>query len=473
MYQPGVVDLFSGAGGFSLGFQAAGCKLLAAVDQDQVASRTLAHNFEQLQVGSPPNVLGGPDADLWSLPLENVIQDARPDILIGGPPCQGFSQLGRAKLDHLFAEGMRRGTFAEDSRNGLYLRFFEAASLWRPRAVVMENVPGMLNVGGRNVAAEAVALLESLGYHVGYGLLNAVWFGVPQFRERLFVIGIREDLKAHPSMPLATHMAEVPLGYQKTRLDYQLPLLHAAGGELPVHPHPTYRAPANSVKDALSDLPPIETHLDGSSLPRGNHRAEAYYLRPPLGAFERLMRRWPGLPEPPSVEDHVSRRTPRDYEIFRRMNHGDMYPEALTIARSLFEAALAQAGNPKPASLEYEAIRKKIIPPYREDRFRAKWRKLVPDQPSWTVPAHLSKDTYSHIHYDSSQARTISVREAARLQSFPDAYKFMGNMGDSYRQIGNAVPPLLSWAIATHVLGLLGLDAVQPGGIEWHDHGAK
>jgi DNA (cytosine-5)-methyltransferase 1 len=95
--------------------------------------------------------------------------------------------------------------------------------------------------------------------------------------------------------------------------------------------------------------------------------------------------------------------------------------------------------------------------------FLDKWRKLMADQPSWTVPAHLSKDTYSHIHHDSDQARMISVREAARLQSFPDQFRFQGNMGDCYRQIGNAVPPLLAWSIASTLLHLLGYNETEVG----------
>ena len=86
----------------------------------------------------------------------------------------------------------------------------------------------------------------------------------------------------------------------------------------------------------------------------------------------------------------------------------------------------------------------------------------MPDQPSWTVPAHLSKDAYSHIHYDSDQARAISIREAARLQSFPDAFTFSGNIGERFRQVGNAVPPLLAWAVACRVLDALGCEPERP-----------
>lgn len=107
---------------------------------------------------------------------------------------------------------------------------------------------------------------------------------------------------------------------------------------------------------------------------------------------------------------------------------------------------------------------KRIVAPYPVDKFVDKWRKLVPDAPSWTVPAHLAKDSYSHIHYDGEQARSISVREAARLQSFPDTFRFSGNLGECFKQIGNAVPSLLSWAIAERLLETLGVDAQSPWG---------
>src|SRR5438477_10066599 len=146
------------------------------------------------------------------------------------------------------------------------------------------------------------------------------------------------------------------------------------------------------------------------------------------------------------------------------MKPGDRYPEALAIANARLAKAIealrkASAQVPETATTEYQELKDSIVPPYPEHIFIDKWRKLVPDQPSWTVPAHLAKDSYSHIHYDDEQARSISVREAARLQSFPDAFGFCGNMGDCFRQIGNAVPPLLGWAIANAVLAALGYDS--------------
>src|SRR5205823_3720884 len=110
---------------------------------------------------------------------------------------------------------------------------------------------------------------------------------------------------------------------------------------------------------------------------------------------------------------------------------------------------LANEGkNILPVTAEYERLRKEMVPPYDPGKFHNKWRKMEANYPSRTLMAHLGKDSYSHIHYDSAQARTISVREAARLQSFPDGFVFEGSMNPAFRQIGNAVPPLLALAIA-------------------------
>ena len=168
---------------------------------------------------------------------------------------------------------------------------------------------------------------------------------------------------------------------------------------------------------------------------------------------------------------------------------GDRYPQAIAIAtarmQEKFEKHLGETDatdegeSLRGLRIEFEAARKRdipfkewsadlvafakdVFPPYPEDKFVDKWRKLVPREPSWTVTAHLGKDSYSHIHYDSTQKRAISVREAARLQSFPDAFLFSGNMGDCYQQIGNAVPPLMAWSIAAAVMRALGLPTTRP-----------
>ena len=456
-----VVDLFCGCGGFSLGFRAAGCEILAGVDVDETAARTFDQNLSRLQEHAPPLVFSGDEGNLEDLDLDRLASRGRPDVLIGGPPCQGFSRLGRAKLDSLTDEG-----HVGDPRNELYRRFLDAAALWRPLAVVMENVPGMLSVGGRNIADEAAADLAGRGYQVGYAVLNAVWYGVPQYRERLFFIGIRNDLGRRAGMPPATHSAALPGGYLRPLMEATVPLPFIQHCELPVEIGRSQRS-ATTVLEALGDLPELLDHLVDAARDTASGQATAPYAREPHSQFARIMRSWPGLPAPRAVQDHVIRRTPRDYETFRRMNPGDRYPAALAIARARLQEALTRlrdtGSTPAPGTPEYLALERRFVPPYPESSFVDKWRKLVPDQPSWTVPAHLSKDAYSHIHHDSCQARAISIREAARLQSFPDAFSFSGNVGERFRQIGNAVPPLVSWAVACAVLDSLGFDPTSPG----------
>jgi DNA (cytosine-5)-methyltransferase 1 len=351
----------------------------------------------------------------------------------------------------------------------------------------MENVPGMMSVKGVNVADQAGWELGKRGYRVGYAILNAVWFGVPQYRERLFLVGVRRDLGVEPVIPEPTHVADLPSGYQRPREFQTIPLAFVDHYELAVPPATGARA-ATTVGDALDDLPVLTSHLDeerrrirregapsnassgGDRVPGGTSRETLHETLPygtlPHSLFARVMRRWPGLAEPQGVTEHDIRRTPRDYETFRRMAAEDRYPEALGIAERRFYEALgrlaAEGRAPAPGSVEFAELRRSIVPPYPVEIFVDKWRKLNATKPSWTIPAHLAKDAYSHIHHDSAQARAISIREAARLQSFPDAFRFTGNMGDCYRQVGNAVPPLLAWHLASAVLARTGFAVTPP-----------
>ena len=460
--QPTVVDLFCGAGGFSLGFSASGFRVVLGVDNDAVSGETFRRNFAAIQPQNPPAVLAGVGGDLESTDLQNFPCDA-PDVLVAGPPCQGFSRVGRAKLNALAPGG-----FHADPRNDLYLRFLDAAETLRPRAVVMENVQGMLQVNGVGVANVAAGDLVDRGYRVGYAVLNAAWYGVPQFRERFFMVGIRDDLGIRPSMPPATHGCLLPSGYVRPLEPDQWTPSFAAlriEEELPVDLRGAMQ-PATTVREALDDLPRLTEHLSNPPPQRGDFRREMKYSSEPRSEYARLMRAWPGLLSPHAVQDHAIRRTPRDYETFRLMSPGDRYPEALDIAECRFEEALASRNDegscPAIHSPEYEKFRAEFVPPYPRDRFVDKWKKLVPEEPSWTVPAHLSRDSYSHIHYDGEQARGISIREAARLQSFPDAFVFEGNMGDCFRQIGNAVPPVVAAAIACEIRKCLRMGPSEP-----------
>lgn len=455
---PRCIDLFCGAGGFSLGFQAAGAKVIAALDQDETAAETFRRNFALLQPNSAPRVLSGDEGNIEDVDLSGLCSGDGIDVLVGGPPCQGFSRVGRGKLDSLSEEG-----YAGDARNELYRRFLLAAELWRPKAVVMENVPGMLSVEGRSVADEVATDLIARGYRTGYAVLNAAWYGVPQYRDRLFFVGYDARLGIQPSVPPTTHRTSMPLGYASPAAELFLPFSDV---HHELHVDAAEALPLTTVSDALDDLPPVLDHLTEERRPRGDFRRRVKYRHRPRTPYSRLMRSWRPFPASRGVDDHAVRRTPRDYETFRRMKHGDRYAEALAIARERLTSELAalrtRGAAPAPGSPEYSELERRFVPPYPAHMFKDKWRKLIPGQPSWTVPAHLAKDAYSHIHHDSSQARAISVREAARLQSFPDSFRFVGNMGDCFRQIGNAVPPLLAWHVAAHVLERIGFKPNRP-----------
>jgi DNA (cytosine-5)-methyltransferase 1 len=131
---------------------------------------------------------------------------------------------------------------------------------------------------------------------------------------------------------------------------------------------------------------------------------------------------------------------------------GDQYPEASRYAMTLFNDELERLGRkgmrPEDGTPQWQALKAAFVPPYDVGKFPNKWRKMEADRPARTLLAHLGKDGYSHIHYDDRQARPISVREAARLQSFPDGFRFSGTMNPAFKQIGNAVPPLLAKAVA-------------------------
>jgi len=457
------VDLFCGAGGLALGFNTAGCRIIGGVDRDEVAARSFLENLRVLQRPRPPLVISGvAEADLSRPEAREAIaaQFSRVDIVLGGPPCQAFSKIGRGKLNSLFKDG-----FAADPRNILYKAFVELVQCWQPKAFVMENVPGMLSVLGKNIAEVVAAELAGLGYRVGYALLNAAWYGVPQLRERLFFIGIRKDLRLNPRAPEVTHSTNRRPNYSDPRTHEQLPLFDDyLQLRVPIAPD---LCAATTVREALDDLPRLTKHLEGPGCRNKTGRLFGALDGTLLSSFGRLMRNWPGLQAPRDFTDHVFRHNPRDYETFRRMRPGDRYPEALALAETrlkekLDRLAALEGTSPAPSSAEYDSMRRGIVPPYPSQSFGDKWGMLIPDKPSWTVPAHLSKDGYSHIHYDPAQARTLTIREAARLQSFPDGFSFAGNMGGRFGQIGNAVPPLLAWAVAASVMTVLGFRAAAP-----------
>lgn len=189
-----VLDLFSGCGGISLGFQAAGFRIDAAVELDELAAATHARNFhggldeEMLSRHARSRDITQiePDELTQELGLGGV-QDAF-DVLVGGPPCQAYARVGRAKLREI-AEHPR--AFKVDPRGNLYLRYLHFVKATQPLALLMENVPDVLNYGGHNVMGEVAEALEDLGYTARYSLINTAFHGVPQMRDRVFLIAYR------------------------------------------------------------------------------------------------------------------------------------------------------------------------------------------------------------------------------------------------------------------------------------------
>ena len=466
--KPRVVDLFAGCGGFSLGFERAGFEIWAGIEIDPEAASSHAVNFHGASIPGNHDERICHARDIAQLDPEDLVAEKGSedpklavDVLIGGPPCQSYARVGRAKLrevaDHPEA-------YRVDPRGNLYLRYLHYVHVLRPLAIVMENVPDVLNYGGHNVAEETAEYLDELGYDCRYTLLNAVHYGVPQMRERMFLIAYHRSLKAAVRFPDPTHFWKLPRGYGSSR---NVALKHVQNSgdfftesrfEVPPQTISQGRKSAATVKQALGDLPQITGHKSGK-IKRGIRRLTDLvpYSTAARTSFAKEMRNWPGMPRDSEVSAHVIRSLPRDYKIFKRMKHGDQYPEAHALANKLFEAYVAKCSqDPRraivPGSADYEDQKSKFVPPYDPTKFPNKWRKIAPGEPARTVMAHLGKDSYSHIHYDCNQARTISVREAARLQSFPDRFFFVGAMNAAFRQIGNAVPPLLAYHIAETIM---------------------
>jgi len=459
--QPRVLDLFSGCGGLSLGFQSVGCSIAAAVENDAAAARTHGLNFHgaddkhsrprDIEIETPQSLT----SDLGLGPVSTAF-----DIVVGGPPCQAFARVGRSKLrevaDHPEA-------FRHDPRARLYIHYLDFVAACAPLAVLIENVPDMLNHGGHNLAEEISEVLSARGYVCRYTLLNAAYYGVPQMRERMFLIALRREFAADPVFPVPTHWIDLPPGYDGSRA-VALKLLGSnvrdgKGTHYCEPPVPSADQPlAVTAADAIGDLPKLHARnlLAEGKLRRGIHRFKDVipYSEPAtLNDYVGLMRRWPGLEAPGALADHVIRFLPRDYNLFARLQPGDQYPEAHKLAQVMFAEALERsAERPRQNSAAWKGLRDSIVPPYDPTKFPNKWRKMEANRPARTLLAHLGKDSYSHIHYDSEQARTISVREAARLQSFPDGFRFAGTMNSAFRQIGNAVPPLMARRLAESIL---------------------
>lgn len=387
------IDLFAGCGGMSEGFYMQGFNALAHVEINHHACETLKRRMEFYNYSDvEKSVL---ETDITREDIIDIISDSvnerEVDVIIGGPPCQSFSSLGRAKDEY----GMEN-----DPRNYLFESYVKILNHFRPKFFVFENVMGILNakINGKLIINQ---IMKKLGenYKVKFDpkmmVLNSVNYGVPQIRKRVMIIGVRNDLEFSPE--------EVYNGIIKTHYEPEMP--EESRGNLKKYV---------SVEEAIFDLPnmrPGEGHEEISFIsPRNNE-----YLKKIRDGNDKHLR------------NHVARRH-NELDIKR---YTEMSKNRWTL-KDLYD---------KRPDLQHE--KKRLF----NNSYVVQWA----DLPSKTIIAHLYKDGNQFIHPDHTQGRTFTVREAARIQSFPDNFVIEGSRTEQFKQIGNAVPPLLAEAIAKSI----------------------
>ena len=344
-----VLDLFCGCGGLSRGFIDAGFKVSLGVDFDDAALKTFAFNHEEATAMK---------LDLFNLENIEVIKrfyDERNltvDVLVGGPPCQGFSLAGPRQID--------------DSRNVLYRAMVKTASILKPRVIVLENVPGLVQLHNGLVGEKIISDFTNLGYKISYKILYAPDYGVPQIRKRVFFVALLNS---------------------EEYFEYHDPILDKDN--------------YITCEEAIGDLPAL---IDIVGDKEQSYSDE--YLTP-----------------------YIIARRNESQHIF---NHEGTIHDPKT---KKFIALVPEGKNYKSLPKEYEGIYK-----YHEALTRYHSKKPSPT---------INTGHRSHFHYKWNRIPT--VRESARLQSFDDTFIFFGNKSQQYRQVGNAVPPLLGKALAAQI----------------------
>jgi len=375
------IDLFCGCGGFSLGMERAGFTVLAAIDLNPEALSVFRTNF--------PNVAHVLQRDLTTFPpaeLAKLIGTAEVDVIVGGPPCQGFSKVRQR-------DGSNSGPrMVKDERRFLYQEFLRYVDFFRPKVFVMENVPGIRSADGGKYFTRVQQEARAQGYRVHPQTEKALALGVPQKRERQLIIGTRLNFPEYfpAELQRAPRAAKAPtLG--KAICD--LPPVHAGGGQEEAD-YDMERRKAHIAKYGRRYLyETLEVHL-ASKLTA--HRARPH--------------------------------SERDLRDFARLLEGEHCAEAMK----------------RGIAFEF---------PYDRESFKDRYTRQHRNEPCSTIVAHLSKDGLMFIH--PTQNRSLTPREAARVQSFPDWFQFPVSRMHQYRVIGNAVPPLVAEAIGLAVKSYL------------------
>lgn len=384
------IDLFAGCGGLSEGFYKEGFHALAHVEIDSTACKTLKTRMKYYGYTDYDKAVLNIDITKPEIieKLDEVVGKRKVDLIIGGPPCQAYSSAGRARDPN----GMKN-----DPRNFLFESYVKILNHYKPFFFVFENVTGILTavVNGEKIINKVFAELSEnykVKFNPNLNILNACNYGVPQIRRRVIIIGVRKDL---PFSPEEMYSAVIKTNYAP---------------ETPAEQRGNLKKFV-TVKDAIYELPPLKEGEGELEINFKSKRNNEFLKSISPENFDKLF-------------DHVCRHHNKtDVRRYTEMakNHWS-FQELLEKRPDLRHTPPRAFGN----------------------SYVVQWW----DLPSRTIIAHLYKDGNQFIHPDYKQGRTITVREAARLQSFPDDFIFEGSRTDKYKQIGNAVPPLLAQAIA-------------------------
>ncbi len=386
-------DLFCGAGGLSFGFQEAGFHIAFANDINEEYANTYRRNHEET------NFFRESIEDLTTAEVFRTtgLKKTDLDLLIGGPPCQGFS-----------INAPKRSL--EDDRNHLFREYGRLVlEGLRPKVIVMENVPGMVSLDGGNFIRDIYSLFESAGYRMSHKILCAAHYGIPQERWRLFFIGtILKNVEI--TFPPPTHYAPVRANFTGGRDLTWLPLIQ--NGVSRPNLFGRVLKPFTTVRDAIGDLPALNV---------GEGADDIEYGCRALTPYQRLMR----------------------LGSKRLYNH---------IAGALSKQNLERLKHIGPGGswrdIPHDLLPKGMKRARRSDHTR-RYGRIDPDGLSGTVLTKCDPHWGSFFHWE--QDRALTVREAARIQSFPDSYRFYGSRVSQYEQVGNAVPPLLAKTLAEHI----------------------
>jgi len=385
------VDLFAGAGGLSCGLEMAGFQ--------PVLANELADQYANTYKENHPNteVLVGDVRQVCERDLKKILglKVGELDLLAGGPPCQGFSM--NAPIRTL-----------DDSRNHLFKEFLRVAAMLKPKAVLIENVPGIVQIGRGTIVKEIYKELESLGYTVNHNILFAAHYGVPQMRFRTIFIGILNKRGIKVEFPKPEYNATAVANFAGAKeLCVSIPPLFG-----------TILKDCTSVWDAISDLPKIESGSKNSALK---------YATKATSDFQKIVRNGSA-----TVDNHSCANLGKvNLERLKHVPQGGSWRD---IPFDLLPAGLKRA--------------------HRSDHTK-RYGRLHPNALCSTILTKCDPHWGSFFH--PTQDRVISIREAARIQSFPDHYKFTGSITQQYEQVGNAVPPLMAKAIGEQIKTMIGM----------------